>query len=55
MSQRVGKSQVLPESFFMKAMKKEGSLEALEGERVASWALDVHRQYEAQAAHLAAL
>jgi len=55
MSQRVGKSQVPPESFFMKAMKQEGFLEALEGERAASWALDVHRQDETQAAHLAAL
>ncbi len=54
MSQRVGKSQVAPESFFVKAMKKEDSLEALEVERAASWALGVHRQYEAQAAHLAA-
>ena len=45
---------VPPESFFVKAMKKEGPLLAGEVERAASWALGVHRQYEAQAAHLAA-
>jgi flavodoxin len=45
---------VSPESFFVKAMKKEGPLLAGEVERAASWALGVHQQYEAQAAHLAA-
>ncbi len=46
---------VPPESFFVQAMKKEGPLEASEEERAASWALSVHRQYEIQEAHLAAL
>ena len=46
MSQRVGKSQVPPESFFVKAMKKEGPLLAGEVERAASWALGIHQQYE---------
>ncbi len=45
---------VPPESFFVKAMKKEGPLLAGEGERAASWALSVHQQYEARAAHLVA-
>jgi flavodoxin len=45
---------VPPESFFVKAMKKEGPLLAGEGERAASWALGVHQQYEARAAHLVA-
>ncbi len=45
---------VSPESFFVKAMKKEGPLLAGEVERAASWALGVHQQYEAQEAHLAA-
>ena len=45
---------VSPESFFVKAMKKEGPLLAGEVERAASWALGVHQQYEAQAAPLAA-
>ena len=45
---------VPPESFFVKAMKKEGPLLAGEVERAASWALGIHQQYEAQAAHLAA-
>ncbi len=53
MSQRVGKSQVPPESFFVKAMKKEGPLLAGEVERAASWALGIHQQYETRAAHLA--
>ena len=53
MSQRVGKSQVPPESFFVKVMKKECPLEALEVERTASWALGIHQQYETRAAHLA--
>jgi hypothetical protein len=39
MSQRVGKRQVPLESFFVKAMKKEDSLEALDGERAASWVM----------------
>lgn len=43
-----------PESFFVKAMKKEGPLEALEVERAATWALGVHQQYEAHAAQRAA-
>ncbi len=43
-----------PESFFVKAMKAEGPLLAGEVERAASWALDVHQQYETQEAHLAA-
>ena len=44
---------VPPESFFVKAMKKEGPLLAGEVERAASWAFGIHQQYEAQAAHLA--
>ncbi len=43
-----------PESFFVKAMKKEGPLLAGELERAASWALGIHQHYEAQATHLAA-
>jgi flavodoxin len=43
-----------PESFFVKAMKKEGPLLAGEVERAASWALGIHQQYKAQEAHLAA-
>lgn len=42
-----------PESFFVKSMKKEGPLLAREVERVASWALGIHHQYEAQESHLA--
>ncbi len=42
------------ESFFVKAMKKEGPLLAGEVERAASWALGIHQQYEAQVAHHAA-
>ncbi len=42
-----------PESFFVKAMKKEGPLLAGEVVRAASWALGIHQQYKAQAAHLA--
>ena len=45
---------VPPESFFVKAMKKEGPLLAGEVERAASWALGIHQQYETRAAHLAA-
>jgi hypothetical protein len=45
---------VPPESFFVKAMKKEGPLLAGEVERAASWALGIHQQYKAQEAHLAA-
>ena len=44
---------VPPESFFVKAMKKEGPLLAGEVMRAASWALGIHQQYKAQAAHLA--
>ncbi len=43
-----------PESFFVKAMKKEGPLLAGEVERAASWALGVHQQYKAQETHLTA-
>jgi flavodoxin len=43
-----------PESFLVKAMKKEGPLEAGEVERADSWALFIHQQYEKQAVHLAA-
>ncbi len=42
------------ESFFVKAMKKEGPLLAGEVERAASWAFGIHQQYEAQVAHHAA-
>jgi flavodoxin len=45
---------VPPESFFVKAMKKEGPLLAGEVERAASWALGIQQQYKTQAAHLAA-
>ncbi|HEU0002112.1 MAG TPA: flavodoxin family protein [Ktedonobacteraceae bacterium] len=45
---------VPPESFFVKAMKKEGPLLAGEVERAARWALGVHQRCEAQKAHLAA-
>src|SRR5579884_381816 len=45
---------VPPESFFVKAMKKEGPLLAGEVERAASWAVGVHQQYEARATHLVA-
>ncbi len=45
---------VPPESFFVKAMKKEGPLLAGEVERAATWTLGIHQQYEAQAVHLAA-
>ncbi len=45
---------VPPESFFVKTMKKEGSLLPGEVERAASWALGIHHHYEAQEAHLAA-
>jgi flavorubredoxin len=47
-------SFVAPESFFVKAMKKEGPLLAGEIERAASWALGIHQKYEAQEPHLAA-
>ena len=40
---------VPPESFFVKAMKKEGPLLDGELERAASWALGIHQHYEAQA------
>jgi flavodoxin len=45
---------VPPESFFVKAMKKEGPLLAGEVERAATWALGIHQQYEAQEAYLTA-
>jgi flavodoxin len=45
---------VQPESFFVKAMKKEGPLLVGELERAASWALGIHQQYKAQETHLAA-
>ncbi|SRR6266487_1048234 len=45
---------VPPESFFVRAMKKEGPLLAGEMERAASWALSVHQQYKAQETHLVA-
>src|SRR6266496_6528018 len=44
---------VPPESFFVKAMKKEGPLLAGEVERAATWTLGIHQQYETRAAHLA--
>jgi flavodoxin I len=45
---------VPPESFFVKAMKKEGPLVAGEVERAASWASGIHQQYEALQPHLTA-
>jgi len=48
------RAPVAPESFFVKAMKKEGPLLAGEVERATSWALSIHRQYEAQEAQLVA-
>ncbi len=45
---------VPPESFFVKALKKEGPLLAGEVERVESWSLGIHQQYEAQKASLIA-
>lgn len=45
---------VPPESFFVKAMKKEGPLLAGEVERAATWALGIHQQYETHAAQPAA-
>lgn len=47
-------SLVPPESFFVKSMKKEGPLEAMELERAVRWALSIHQQYESQVAHLVA-
>jgi len=44
---------VPPESFFVKAMKKEGPLLAGEVERASRWALTIQQQYEAQKAQLA--
>ncbi len=46
-------SLVPPESFFVKAMKKEGPLEPWETERAAKWALSIHQQYETHTAHRA--
>jgi flavodoxin len=45
---------VPPESFFVKAMEKEGPLLAGERERAVRWALGIHQAYEARTAHLAA-
>jgi flavodoxin len=45
---------VPPESFFVKAMEKEGPLLAGERERAVRWALSIHQAYEAHAAHLVA-
>jgi len=45
---------VRPESFFVKAMKKEGPLLAGEVERASSWSRGIHQQYETQEVHLAA-
>jgi len=45
---------VLPESFFVKTMKKEGPLLAGEEARAARWALAIHLRYETRTAHLAA-
>ncbi len=49
------KPLVPPESFFVKAMKKEGPLEAAEAERAARWALSVRQQYEVSQPHLVSL
>lgn len=48
------KTLVAPESFFVKAMKKEGPLLAGEVERASAWALSIHQRYEALQPHLAA-
>lgn len=44
---------VPPESFFVKAMKKEGPLLVGEVERAVTWALRIHLRYEARHPHLA--
>jgi flavodoxin len=38
---------VPPESFFVKSMKKEGPLEALEIERAGTWALTIQQHFQA--------
>ncbi len=43
-----------PESFFVKAMKKEGPLLAGEVERAGTWALSIHQRREALQPRLAA-
>jgi flavodoxin len=43
---------VPPESFFVKAMKKEGPLLTGEVERAASWAVMLREKYEASESHL---
>jgi len=43
---------VPPESFFVKAMKKEGPLIAGEMERAATWARMLGEKYEASQSHL---
>jgi len=43
---------VPPESFFVKAMKKEGPLLDGEVERAASWAVMLREKYEASESHL---
>jgi flavodoxin len=45
---------VAPESFFVKAMKKEGPLLAGEVERAATWALSIHQRCEVLQPRLAA-
>ena len=44
---------VPPESFFVKAMKKEGPLLPGEVERAASWAWGIHQHFETSQLHLA--
>lgn len=44
---------VEPESFFVKAMKKQGPLLDGEVERVANWALGIQNRYEALKSHMA--
>jgi flavodoxin len=43
---------VPPESFFVKAMKKEGPLLAGEVERATTWAVMLREKYEASGSHL---
>lgn len=45
---------VAPESFYVKAMKKEGPLLVGEVERAATWALSIQQRYEALHPRLAA-
>lgn len=44
---------VPPESFFVKAMKKEGPLLTEEAERAATWALIIHQLCWSDEVHLA--